>query len=140
MILGKSSVGKTYLALALLNAVCRKEHTALFYRTDDLAAHLAVLEHTDPKRLELTDKLTATDLLVLDDFLTTPISGDTANALFNIIAAREHKGSTLITSQFTPEHWYESIPDKVVAESLMNRIIGNAEIINLDGPNMRLPQ
>lgn len=44
----------------------------------------------------------------------------------------------MITSQFVPEQWYESIPDKVVAESLLNRLIGGAEIINLDGPNMRL--
>ena len=108
-----------------------------FYRTDDLAAQLAVLAHTDPARLVLTNKIASTDLLVLDDFLTTSISGDTANALFNILAAREHTGSTMITSQFTPEHWYESIPDKDVAESLVNRLIGNAEIINLNGPNMR---
>ena len=138
VILGKSSVGKTYLAEALLNAACRREHTALFYRTNELAAQLAVLDFTDPKRLELTTRLAQIDLLVLDDFLTTPIHGDTANALFNILAIREHRGSTMITSQFVPEQWYESIPDKVVAESLLNRLIGGAEIINLDGPNMRL--
>ncbi|WP_257159216.1 ATP-binding protein [Corynebacterium cystitidis] len=56
------------------------------------------LSQTQTTTNKLTDKLATTDLLVLDDFLTTPISGDTANALFNIIADREHKGSTLITS------------------------------------------
>ncbi|MDO5373184.1 MAG: ATP-binding protein [Corynebacterium glutamicum] len=43
------------------------------------------------------------DVLVLDDFLTTPLSAETANILFNILAAREGRGSTLVTSQFNPE-------------------------------------
>lgn len=138
IILGKSSVGKTYLALALLNAACRRDYTARFFRTDDLAAQLAVMDYHDPKRLQFVTQITTTDLLVLDDFLTTPISPDTANMLFNILSAREGRGSTLVTSQFNPEEWYTSMADKVVAESLLNRLVGGAEIISLDGPNMRL--
>lgn len=92
----------------------------------------------DPEKQHFLTKLVATDLLTLDDFLTTPISGETANQLFTIIAAREHKGSTKITSQFTPDEWYKSIPDTVIAESLLNHLIGKAEILNLNGPNMRL--
>ena len=38
--LGQSSVGKTYLAQALLNAACRKYYTARFFRLDDLANRL----------------------------------------------------------------------------------------------------
>lgn len=138
ILLGKSSVGKTYLSLALLNAACRRDYTARFFRTDDLAAQLAVMDYHDPKRLEFIKQITTTDLLVLDDFLTTPISPDTAHVLFNILAAREGLGSTLVTSQFSPEEWYTSIADKVVAESLLNRLVGGSEIVSLDGPNMRL--
>lgn len=138
IILGKSSVGKTYLALALLNAACRRDYTARFFRTDDLAAQLAVLDYHDPKRLQFINQITTTDLLVLDDFLTTPINPDTANMLFNILSAREGRGSTMVTSQFNPDEWYTSMTDKVVAESLLNRLVGGAEIISLDGPNMRL--
>lgn len=138
IILGTSSVGKTYLAQALVNAACRKDYTCRFWRTDELASTLAVMDIHDPERQQFLTKLVATGLLILDDFLTTPISGETANQLFNIIAAREHKGSTMITSQFTPDEWYKSIPDAVIAESLLNRLIGKAEILNLNGPNMRL--
>src|SRR5690606_34676183 len=98
ILLGKSSVGKTYLSLALLNAACRRDYTARFFRTDDLAAQLAVMDYHDPKRLEFIKQITTTDLLVLDDFLTTAISPDTAHMLFNILAAREGLGSTLVTS------------------------------------------
>nr|WP_268968396.1 ATP-binding protein [Tomitella gaofuii] len=75
--------------------------------------------------------------MVLDDFLTTPVSGHTAAELLNILAARDGRGSTLVTSQFDPPDWYKSLQDAVIAESILNRIVANAELVSLDGPNMR---
>ncbi|WP_408932170.1 ATP-binding protein [Corynebacterium sp. YSMAA1_1_D6] len=43
-----------------------------------------------------------------------------------------------MTSQFTPDEWYKSVPDAVIAESILNRLVVNAEILTLEGPNMRL--
>ncbi|MCP1388718.1 ATP-binding protein [Corynebacterium sp. TA-R-1] len=134
----KSSVGKTYLALALLNAACRKDYTAKFFRTDTLANHLAVLKHGDLERMKFLEELHTADVLVLDDFLTTPIDAATAHQLLTILAEREHRGSTIVTSQFTPDEWYKSIPDAVIAESILNRLVAGAEIIALEGDNMRL--
>ena len=138
VILGKSSVGKTYLAQALITAACRNDYSARFYRTDMLAAHFAVMPLDDPARLKLTRELISVDVLVLDDFLTTPVDAATAHLLFNILSERESNRSTIVTSQFTPQDWYKSIPDAVIAESILNRLIAGAEIITLEGPNMRL--
>ena len=138
VILGKSSVGKTYLAQALITAACRNDYSAKFYRTDMLAAHFAVMPLDDPARLKLTRELISVDVLVLDDFLTTPVDAATAHLLFNILSEREGNRSTIVTSQFTPQDWYRSIPDAVIAESILNRLIAGAEIITLEGPNMRL--
>lgn len=137
VILGTSSVGKSYLAQALLNTGCRRDYTARNYRLDDLANRLAVLQQADAQRLRFLDELNACDLLVLDDFLTTPITSATAAQLLNILAAQEGHGSTAVTSQFDPEDWYKSLHDAVIAESIQNRIASNAEIVQLDGPNMR---
>ncbi|MEV4902870.1 ATP-binding protein [Citricoccus sp. NPDC055426] len=135
--LGKSSVGKSYLAQALVNAACRQDHTARYFRLDDLANQLAVLNRADPERMRFLAGIHTCDLLVLDDFLTTPISADTASELLNILAAREGRGATMVTSQFDPEDWYKSLHDAVIAESILNRIVSNSEIVQLDGPNMR---
>ncbi|WCZ39926.1 ATP-binding protein [Corynebacterium jeddahense] len=138
VILGKSSVGKTYRAQALITAACRNDYSARFYRTDMLAAHFAVMPLDDPARLKLIRELISVDVLVLDDFLTTPVDATTAHLLFNILSEREGNRSTIVTSQFTPQDWYRSIPDAVIAESILNRLIAGAEIITLEGPNMRL--
>lgn len=74
---------------------------------------------------------------MLDDFLTTPVSSSTAAELLNILAAREGRGATLVASQFDPEDWYKSLHDAVIAESILNRIVSAAELVQLDGPNMR---
>ena len=108
--------------------------------TDTLANHLAVLKHDDPARITFLEDLHNTDVLVLDDFLTTPIDAATAHQLLNILAEREPRGSTIVTSQFTPDEWYKSIPDAVIAESILNRLVAGAEIITLEGTNMRLTQ
>ncbi|MCT2339569.1 ATP-binding protein [Corynebacterium sp. p3-SID1056] len=103
-----------------------------------LAAELAVLQPDDPIRLKFIQHLHDVDVLVLDDFLTTPIDAATAHQLLNILAGREGKVSTIVTSQFTPQEWYKSIPDAVISESILNRLVSGAEIITLEGPNMRL--
>ncbi|WP_206477542.1 ATP-binding protein [Microbacterium sp. KRD172] len=137
VILGTSSVGKSYLAQALVNSACRHDYTARYYRLDDLANQLAILDASDPARLRFLSELHGCDLLVLDDFLTTPVSSTTAADLLNILAAREGRGSTVVTSQFDPEDWYRSLHDAVIAESILNRIVSSAELVQLDGPNMR---
>ncbi len=137
VILGTSSVGKSYLAQALVNAACRRDYTARYFRLDDLANRLAVYQRHDTARLTFLTAVHACDLLVLDDFLTTPITAGTAAELLNILASREGRGSTVVTSQFDPEDWYRSLHDAVIAESILNRIVSTAEIVQLDGPNMR---
>ena len=120
-----------------MNAACRRDYTAKYFRLDDLANQLAVYHRQDAQRLTFLTGLHTCDLLVLDDFLTTPITGETAAELLNILAAREGRGSTVVTSQFDPEDWYRSLHDAVIAESILNRIVSSAELVQLDGPNMR---
>ena len=46
------------------------------------------------------------DLLILDDFFTTPIENPlNAVDLFEILEAREGRGSTVFASQLEPDRW-----------------------------------
>ena len=137
VILGKTSVGKSYLAQALVNAACRKDYTVGYWRLDDLGNRLAVYQPSDPGGLKFLDSLRACDVLVLDDFLTTPITMATTSKLLNILASREGRGATIVTSQFDPKDWYKSLHDAVIAESILSRLVSVSEIVQLDGPNMR---
>ena len=69
-------MGKSYLAQTLVQAVCRHNDTARYWRLDDLENQLAVQPYSDPARLKLLGEFHSCDLLVLDDLLTTPITSE----------------------------------------------------------------
>lgn len=118
----------------MVNVACRRDYTARYFRLDDLANKLAVHHRSDPGRLACLRGLHDCDVLVLDDFRPTPITTDAGSELLNILAGREHRGATVVTSQFDPEDWYKSLHDAVVAESILKRIVSTSE---LNGPDMR---
>lgn len=61
---------------------------------------------------------------------------DTTSKLLNILASREGRGATIVTSQFDPVDWYKSLHDAVIAESTLSRLVSVGEMVQLNGPNM----
>mgnify|MGYP001941093622 CR=1 FL=1 len=98
------------------------------------AVHFAVKPLGDPARLKLTRGLISVDVLVLDDLLTP----SRCHLLFDILSERKGNRSTIVASQFSHQDCYKSIPDVVIVESSLNRLVTGAEIITRVGPNMRL--
>ena len=76
-------------------------------------------------------------LTIIDDFLTVGIDSDAASGLFAILANREHRLPTMIALQTGPAHWVAELPDRVAADSIVNRLANNARIINLGQIDMR---
>lgn len=68
----------------MVNAACRRDYTARYYRLDDLANQLAVFNYTAPARLKFLQDFHSCDKLVLNDFLTTLISSETATEVGRI--------------------------------------------------------
>ncbi len=137
LIISPTGGGKTYLASALGIAACYNEHTVTYARMDDLARRL-VLARTDAiAHQQLLNHLSNVDLLVIDDFLTVGIDSDAAADLFAILANRDHRLPTMIASQTGPAHWVAELPDRVAADSIVNRLANRARTINLGNIDMR---
>jgi len=137
VILSESGGGKSYVAQALGNAACRKLLTVRYVRLNDMFRELNIAR-SEGALYDAIDAFSGPRLLILDDFLTTPIE-DARNAidLFEILERREGRGSTLIASQLEPESWYLRIEGELMADSILNRTATRARFIDLDGPNMR---
>lgn len=137
LVISPTGGGKTYLACAIGIAACHNEHTVTYLRMDDLARRL-VLARTDAiAHQQLLNKLSNVDLLVIDDFLTVGIDQDAAADLFAILANRDHRLPTLIASQTGPAHWVGELPDRVAADSIVNRLANRSRTINLGQIDMR---
>lgn len=129
--------GKTYIACAIGVAACHNEHQVIYTRMDELARKLIIARGDGIAHQALLTKLSEADLLVIDDFLTVGIDPEAANDLFAILANREHRAATVIAAQTSPGYWAQTLPDRVAADSIVNRLANNARTINLGEVDMR---
>ena len=95
---------------------------------------LAKLDGRYPK---LITALAKTDLLIIDDWATTPLTDEQRRDLFEIVEDRCERRSTLIAAQMPLKHWHEAIGDPTLADAILDRLIHNAHKITLKGESMR---
>lgn len=132
-----SGGGKTYLVCALGIAACQNGHTVAYTRMDDLARALVIARGDSIKHQAMLNEYSAVSLLLIDDFMTVGIDPDAAADLFTILANREHRAATVIASQSGPDYWVDVLPDKVAADSIVNRLVNHAKKITLGDVDMR---
>ncbi|MGP9586165.1 ATP-binding protein [Micrococcaceae sp. AOP34-BR2-30] len=132
--------GKTYIACAIAVAACHNEHKVFYTRMDELARRLVIARGDGIAHQALLNRLSDADLLIIDDFLTVGIDPEAANDLFAILANREHRAATMIASQTGPAYWASALPDRIAADSIVNRLANNARTINLGDIDMRRHQ
>jgi len=137
LIISPSGGGKSYLACAIRISACLNEHTVTYARMDDLARRLIISRGDGIAHQKLLNELSDVDLLIIDDFLTVGIDSDAASDLFAVLANREHRLPTLIASQSGPAYWVEALPDRVAADSIVNRLANHSRTINLGRVDMR---
>ena len=96
-ILGPSGVGKSHLAQAIGHEACRREHETLFYCTYQLFEWIYAGrgDGTHKRRLAQIIKI---PLLILDDFALQDLNEAQQTDLYQLIAERYEKNSTIITS------------------------------------------
>lgn len=128
--------GKTYIACAIGIAACHRTHPVIYTRLDELARDLAIARTDVIAHQKLIDRLSTIDLLIIDDFLTVSIDPEAGNDLFAILANRNERLATIIASQTGPAHWVDALPDRVAADSIVDRLAHHARRIELGGIDM----
>lgn len=132
---GASGNGKTYIACALGVAACKNFIKVRYIRLPDLLNELAVAhgEGTFAKVMKFYQKV---DLLILDEFLLSPLVSDQARELLEICESRSIGGSTIFCTQFETEGWYSRIGDEsdaTICEAIIDRIIHNSYEVMIEG-------
>lgn len=136
LVLGPTGAGKTYLACALGQAVCRHGFSVRCHRTSRLL-HEIMLSHADGSFPKLLTSLARVQLLILDDWLRDPLSASQARDLLEIIDDRYGRASTLVATQVPIEDWHARLPDPTLADAILDRLIHNAYRLELRGESMR---
>ena len=138
VVISKTGCGKSFLVQALGNAACRRLFQVRYTRLADICDELNRARISGSYGYyRAMDALKEVELLIVDDFMTTPIATQNSIDLFEIMEARENRRATVIASQLEPNDWYLRIEGELMADSILNRIATRARYIDLDGPNMR---
>ena len=116
LLIGQTGVGKSFIAEAISMQVCRNGKASLWM---DISAFLEALalSRTSGTYIKLREKLSRPDVLVIDDFGMRKLTSTEAQDLCEILEARSHAKSTVITTQLPLDHWEEVIEDTVIADA-----------------------
>ena len=132
IILGATGAGKTYLSCALGMSACRRFHSVKYVRLPDLLDELSVArgEGIFQKVMQGYKKI---DLLILDEWLLSPLTNSESRDLLEIIETRHNRCSTIFSSQFNPAGWQERIGEGPLAEAILDRIVHDSYTILIGG-------
>ena len=136
IITGPTGVGKTYLACALVNRVCRMGYSSLYKRSPRLFQEISIAR-ADGSYPKLMNKLAKAKVLIVDDFCIAPMKDTERRDLLEVIEDRHGLCSTIISTQIPMKNWFETIGDPTLADAILDRLIHNAHKINLKGESMR---
>jgi len=136
LIVGPTGTGKTYLACALGQKVCRDGFNVIYRRASRLFAEILQAKG-EGRHLKFLAAVAKADLLVIDDWGLAPLDDEQRRDLLEIMADRHINRSTLITSQLPVEKWHEMIGDGTLADAILDRLVHNAHKIKMKGESMR---
>lgn len=136
IVCGPTGVGKSWLSCALGHKACRDNRSVLYQRVPKLFGELA-LARGDGRYARIVRALGGVQLLILDDWGLEPLDAQARHDLLEILEERYGRRSTIITSQLPVESWHAVIGDPTYADAILDRIVHNAQRLNLSGDSLR---
>lgn len=136
LITGSTGTGKSFIASAIGHQACLLGFKVLYANATRLLAQLKMAK-ADGSSIKELSKIERQDLLILDDFGIQPLDQPGRASLLDIIEDRHGKRSTIITAQLPVKQWYDVIGEQTVADAIMDRIVHNAQRIELKGESLR---
>lgn len=133
---GPTGTGKTYLAIALGDRVCRLGFNVVFFTMQKLLDKIK-LERLQGQEIRFMEKLSRVDMLIIDDFGMKVLEGQQQNDFEQIVDDRYRKKALIISSQLPVNDWYGVIGNELIAEACLDRIVHKSIRFQLKGESLR---
>lgn len=134
ILMGASGNGKTWISNAFGVQACRQFYKVKYIRLPELIDELQAAKYTaDGSYRKIVTKYKKIELLIVDDWLLTPLSQEEAIHIFEIIESRIRNSSTIFCSQYAPEGWHSKIGNVQIADAILDRIVHDSYQILIDG-------
>jgi DNA replication protein DnaC len=125
----------TYVACALVEQACERQHNVSYYRLSRLLDDLSSGKHDGSYQKQLLG-LSKKALLIIDDWGLEKLTQGQASNLLEVLEDRYQTSSTIVISQLPVKEWYNMIGNATIADALLDRLIHNSYRIELGGESM----
>ncbi|TXI49056.1 IS21-like element helper ATPase IstB [Mycolicibacter arupensis] len=139
LLLGPVGVGKTHLATALGHIAVRRRVPTLMLRADAMFKRLKASRLDNSTEAELR-RLAQIRLLIVDDFALQPLDATATADFYELVVARHHQASTVLTSNRAPDEWLAVMTDPLLAQSAVDRLTSTAHELVIEGQSYRRRQ
>jgi DNA replication protein DnaC len=139
LILGPVGTGKTHLATALGHIAVRRRLTVHMARADQLFKRLKAARLDNSTEAEHR-RLTAVNVLILDDFALTALDETATADFYELTVARHRKNATIVTSNRAPDEWLALMHDQLLAQSAVDRLTSASHELIVEGQSYRQRQ
>lgn len=136
VILGPIGTGKTHLAIALGVEAARRRTRVRFVRAADLVRQL--VEARDERQLGRLHRMYHNvKLLIIDELGFVPFDKVEGELLFNLMADRYERRSTIVTSNLSFGEWVQVFGNEKLTTALLDRLAHHAHILTTKGVSYR---
>ena len=139
ILVGPNGVGKSTLARNIAHQAVLAGHTVLCTSAGHMLGELAGADGDRALRHRLS-LYTRPRLLLIDEIGYLSYSNRHADLLFEVVSRRYQEKSTLVTTNRPFAEWGEVFPNAACVVSLVDRLVHNAEIIQIAGKSYRLKE
>ena len=139
ILVGPNGVGKSTIARNIAHQAVLAGYTVLCTSAAQMLNELAAADGDNALRRRLA-LYARPRLLLIDEIGYLSYSNRHADLLFEIVSRRYQEKSTLVTTNRPFAEWGEVFPNAACVVSLVDRLVHNAEIIQIEGESYRLKE
>lgn len=131
LLFGDAGLGKTHLALSIVNEVLDKGYDVLYVSAQRVFASLSRDRYGSD---DLFSSMLHADLLVLDDLGTEYVDAYTLSRLYELVEGRLRRRPTIYTTNIlTQDGFYQRYTEKIAS-----RLLGECQLLRFVGKDIRL--
>lgn len=142
IIIGKSGLGKTDLASAMLDAACRNGLTARHFdysmKMFELTEYYASGGSTELYHQTLAE-MSGNSVVMLDDVCLGVKREGEATVFKDVMSElrERHRCGLILISQKSPDEWHRFLGGDKIADAVLDRVLNRSYLIKLDGDSKR---